>query len=82
MPRCSLEGHGGAMYTHHPPEDRPDYLADQEAQDCDLLPGGKCVGDVGFMIGDTLFDALVEGGEQALVTEMLSVYRGTMEDDG
>lgn len=78
---CSLEGHGGAMHLHFAPDSRPNYLSDQEDQECDLLPGRRCVGDVGYMIGEALFDALVEGGDDGLWAAMEEQYHAALAPD-
>lgn len=39
---------------------------DVRRDDCDLLPGGVCYGDSGFLIGTELRDLLLEHGEDAL----------------
>lgn len=42
------------------------YMKDQEVSDCDLLPGGKCWGDITFTGGDRPFFALIGGGLDAM----------------
>ena len=40
------EPHAGGVASH---------LPDPDGDECDLLPGGKCSGDIGFLIGDEVF---------------------------
>jgi hypothetical protein len=42
------------------------YMPEEEARPCDLLPGGKCWGDVSFLGADRPFFALVEGGLEGM----------------
>lgn len=74
--RCSLEGHGGAMCTHSPTQI---FEHDPKGDKCDLLPGGRCFGDIGFLIGDDLFDVLVAGGDEALWKRMATIYESVVE---
>lgn len=53
------------MYFHVA-EPHRDYLREQEPRDCDLLPDGRCWGDVTFTGSDRPFFALVEGGLEAM----------------
>jgi hypothetical protein len=50
----------------HVPEPIRDYMAEWEPNECDLLPGGKCYGDVTFTGADRPFFALVEGGLEGM----------------
>jgi hypothetical protein len=50
----------------HVPEPTRDYMAGWEPSECDLLPGGKCYGDVTFTGADRPFFALVEGGLEGM----------------
>jgi len=44
--------------------------------DCRLLgPGNPCYGDIGYMIGDKAYEALVSGGEMALWRFLGEMYR-------
>jgi hypothetical protein len=47
----------------------------------DLLPGGKCWGDVAFMFGDTMFDTLCEGGEDGLWAALEQLHRTSFQPE-
>jgi hypothetical protein len=47
-----------------------DYLAEHEPNECDLLPGGKCYGDVTFTGSDRPFFALLRGGLDGMWKEL------------
>lgn len=67
--RHALEGHAGATYFHqHTP-----MWDDQEPEDCKLL-GGPCYCDVGYTIGDDLWEGLVTGGEPGLWKRMKALH--------
>lgn len=69
---CCFEGEGMAMVIH---TDRrtSDWQADQPPDKCDVLPGGECWGDVGFMAAEELFEVLVAGGEDALFSALADI---------
>lgn len=69
--RCSLEGMGGAVDIHskHP------LWEGHEPQTGCRFTGGECWGDTGFSAGDTMFDILVEKGQDALFVELDEWYR-------
>ena len=70
---CALEGEGLELTVHFPAP--PNGLEGNGPNECDLLPSGKCWTDVGFSIGETLFEALVAGGEDGLWKEMARIHR-------
>lgn len=41
---------------------------------CDMLPGGQCFGDAGYLIGDRALTALLEGGDTALWVFLREIY--------
>lgn len=75
--RCALEGHGGVVEIHsdHPLRESYDV---EDTDDC-RFTGGKCWGDTGYSAGDTLFDVLVERGQDALFAELDEWYRTHVE---
>lgn len=83
-PGCQHVGHkrgmpplkptGGAVNWHF--ADPTDI--DAEGVPCDVIEGGRCYGDVGFLIGSDLFDLLCTEGDEAVwarLRELLTTYR-------
>lgn len=58
--------------TIHSPKQLFDF--DAESGDCDLLPGGKCYSDTGFLAGTEAFDLLCKEGEEAIWKLLESWY--------
>jgi hypothetical protein len=58
------ESHAGGVVSH---------LPDPDGGECDLLPGSKCSGDIGFLIGDEVFAAL-QAGEDEMWAKLLDIY--------
>lgn len=74
--RFKREGHrgdpcAGPVVWHHPTQ-REDYFAGPD--ECELLPGGKCWGDAGYLLGNDAYDALCEGGEDGLWVFLRRMY--------
>lgn len=42
-------------------------------QECDLIPGGKCYQQFGYLVGDRVMDALVGRGSDGAYEEMLAI---------
>lgn len=72
--RCSLEGHPGRTFFHS----RTPQWEGQEHEECELLDG-PCYIDVGFGIGDHLWEGLVTGGEPGLWKRMKELHDGLGE---
>lgn len=75
---CAFQGAGTAVCIHAP-SPRKDYFMGPD--DCHLLPGGQCWGDIGFLAGDEAYAVLVEGGEDALWEFLASWYRAHLLDE-
>lgn len=58
-----------------------DYMADQDPRECDLLPGGKCYGDVTFTGSDRPFFALLRGGLEGMWEELATELEGFVADE-
>lgn len=54
----------GGVYSHVP---------DPDGADCDLVRGGKCSGDVGYLIGDEVLAAL-DQSEDAMWDKLKEIY--------
>lgn len=65
------------LSTHSPV---PLYEGDQSGQ-CDLLPGGICYGDVGFLLADELLEGFLHGGD-AWLWPHLEAYHGHVFQGG
>jgi len=64
---------GGAVSTHATWPYEP-WQKDTRNESCEWLDGAPCYGDIGFLIGDDFFAALVEGGTDALWDKMQKWY--------
>lgn len=54
----------GAVFAHVHEADTDGYWDGPNA--CDLIPGGKCWNTFGYLIGDSVYDALLTGGDDAV----------------
>lgn len=59
-----------ALHHHYPPSDE---CANDQNRDCELLAGGKCQGDYGYLIAEPLGQAFTCGGDAA-VFAMLTAW--------
>lgn len=76
--RCAFEPTAGPMCSHDHRRRHNHYAA--EPDDCDLLPGGKCWGDHGYLAGDQLLEALIAGGEPGLRDAMRGWYDAMIDE--
>lgn len=70
-PRHENQGQGYAVCVHSP---TPIYGNEDNEGECDVLPGGKCFGDCGYLAGEEFFNITMRGGEAALWAKMLEWY--------
>ncbi len=62
---------------HHP---KPQWEGQDETA-CNLLPGGKCYGDITFTGAAKIFDALVEGGSAGMWAALEEWYVQEFEEE-
>lgn len=63
-------GSGIAAHVAEPPAGK-DWLG---PDDCDVLPGGRCYGDVGYLVADEFVLRLVRDGEDAAWDFLAEIY--------
>lgn len=51
-----------------------EFTAEHGAQECDVLPGGRCYPDQGYRGGQECYDLYQAGGEDALFAELEQWY--------
>ena len=62
---------GGGVSIHCPEKLNDWWLGPTE---CNVVEGGVCFGDTGFMVGDAVLDALVSEGDAGVWRELREIY--------
>lgn len=65
----------GPVASHVP--DSVEYLIGPA--ECNILPGGRCWQNIGYLIGDRVLAALVACGDPGVWRELLDIYRAWIE---
>jgi hypothetical protein len=59
---------GGVVWHYsHPVEE---YMESTAQSGCTLIASGVCYGDTGYLIGDSVMDALFDGGQEAVFARL------------
>jgi hypothetical protein len=69
---------GGPVVSHVPTR-----LKDwwQSSGPCDVLGLDECFGDIGYLVGDDVLKALIEGGDEAAFAKLDEIYRAWILDE-
>lgn len=79
MPLADHYPTGGGIHIHHPLQVKDWWYG---PDDCELVPGGKCYGDGGYLVSDKFLEVLVEQGDEAAWAWLENTYAKWMTPEG